>query len=124
MIVTGYVDMADEARAERIKNTIMGYGTYDDMADKTGIGSRTLMRMATAKTEPKFADVIKIAEITGTELSWLAFGEVKEYADLDEMHMVQALKTLSEESKDTLKKLINRMTLADKVLEHMAEGKI
>ncbi|MGO5000237.1 helix-turn-helix domain-containing protein [Oceanisphaera sp. W20_SRM_FM3] len=124
MIVAGYVDMADEARAERIKNTIMGYGTYDDMADKTGIGSRTLMRMATAKTEPKFADVIKIAEITGTELSWLAFGEVKEYADLDEMHMVQALKTLSEESKDTLKKLIHRMTLADKVLEHMAEGKM
>ena len=120
MKLAGYYEMADVARAERIKNTILAYGTYEDMADRTGISTRTLVRMATAKTEPKFADVIKIAEVTGTELSWLAFGEVKEYASLEEMHIVQAVKTLSGESRDTLKKVIQSMTLADKVLEHMA----
>lgn len=123
MRLVGRDEMADIARADRIKNTILEYGTYEDMADKTGISTRTLMRMATAKTEPKFADVIKIAEVTGTELSWLAFGAVKEYANLEEMHIVQAVKTLSEESRDTLKKVIQSMALADKVLEHMTGGK-
>ncbi|MCC4266170.1 helix-turn-helix domain-containing protein [Oceanimonas baumannii] len=123
MRLVGRDEMADIARAERIKNTVLGYGTYEEMADKTGISTRTLMRMATAKTEPKFADVIKIAEVTGTELSWLAFGEVKEYANLEEINILQAVKTLSEESRDTVKKVIQSMTLADKVLEHMARGK-
>lgn len=67
--------MADSKRAERIRKAILEHGTYEEVADKTDINVRTLVRIATAKTEPKFSDVIKIAKITGTDLNTLAHGD-------------------------------------------------
>ncbi|STG23565.1 Helix-turn-helix [Escherichia coli] len=67
--------MADSKRAERIRKAILEHGTYEEVADKTGINVRTLVRIATAKTEPKFSDVIEIAKITGTDLNTLAHGD-------------------------------------------------
>ncbi|MEZ8340444.1 helix-turn-helix domain-containing protein, partial [Vibrio cyclitrophicus] len=53
--------MADQVRAERIKKILLKNGTYEEMAERTKIGSRTLLRIATGKTEPKFSDIIEIA---------------------------------------------------------------
>lgn len=68
--------MTDIKRAERIKKTLLSNGTYDEMAERTGIGAKTLLRMATGKTEPKFADIIEIAKVTGTSLDWIAHGDL------------------------------------------------
>ncbi|OEE72383.1 helix-turn-helix domain-containing protein [Vibrio ordalii] len=71
-------EMTDTYRAERIKEAILTNGTYEEIADKTGIGSRTLLRIATGKTEPKFSDVITIAKTTNTPLEWIAYGQMKD----------------------------------------------
>lgn len=71
-------EMTDIYRAERIKKAILTNGTYEEIADKTGIGSRTLLRIATGKTEPKFCDVITIAKTTNTPLEWIAYGQLKD----------------------------------------------
>ncbi|MFL7017226.1 helix-turn-helix domain-containing protein [Vibrio cyclitrophicus] len=67
--------MADQVRAERIKKILLKNGTYEEMAERTKIGSRTLLRIATGKTEPKFSDIIEIAKVTGTSVDWIAFGD-------------------------------------------------
>lgn len=68
--------MADSKRAERLRKAILEHGTYEEVADKTGINVRTLVRIATAKTEPKFSDVIQIAKVTETDLNILAHGDI------------------------------------------------
>lgn len=68
--------MSKEIRAERIKNVILENSTYEELAEKTGINVRTLVRIATAKTEPKFSDIIKIAMVTGVDLNELAHGDI------------------------------------------------
>ncbi|EEJ1168874.1 helix-turn-helix transcriptional regulator [Salmonella enterica subsp. enterica serovar Typhimurium] len=66
--------MSNNNRADRLKAAMLEYGTYEEMADKIGISSRTLVRIATGRTEPKFTDVLKISEVTGVDLIWLAYG--------------------------------------------------
>ncbi|EBQ5221900.1 helix-turn-helix transcriptional regulator, partial [Salmonella enterica] len=61
---------------ERIKKSILGYSTYEDVAEKTGISISTLVRISSGKTEPKFSDVILISKITGAGLDILAYGHV------------------------------------------------
>lgn len=68
--------MSKEIRAERIRKAILDDGTYEEVADKTGINVRTLVRIATAKTEPKFSDIIRIARVTGVDLNELAHGDI------------------------------------------------
>ncbi|EDJ2571174.1 helix-turn-helix domain-containing protein [Escherichia coli] len=68
--------MSKEIRAERIQNVILENSTYEELAEKTGINVRTLVRIATAKTEPKFSDIIKIAMVTGVDLNELAHGDI------------------------------------------------
>lgn len=72
----GQVTMADELRAFRIKNAILSSGTYEEIAEKTGINSRTLVRIATGKTEPKFSDIIEISKVTNVSLHRLGFGDI------------------------------------------------
>ncbi|EAM8671792.1 helix-turn-helix transcriptional regulator [Salmonella enterica] len=68
--------MSRISRAERIKKSILGYSTYEDVAEKTGISISTLVRISSGKTEPKFSDVILISKITGAGLDILAYGHV------------------------------------------------
>ncbi|EAP0965321.1 helix-turn-helix transcriptional regulator [Salmonella enterica] len=68
--------MSRISRAERIKKSILGYSTYEDVAEKTGISISTLVRISSGKTEPRFSDVILISKITGADLDILAYGHV------------------------------------------------
>ncbi|HGB6050004.1 TPA: helix-turn-helix domain-containing protein [Salmonella enterica subsp. enterica serovar Java] len=68
--------MSRISRAERIKKSILGYSTYENVAEKTGISISTLVRISSGKTEPKFSDVILISKITGADLDILAYGHV------------------------------------------------
>lgn len=67
--------MADAARAERIKKCVLSKGTYEEISEKTGIGVRTLVRIATGKSEPKFSDIIEISNVTEVSIEWLAYGD-------------------------------------------------
>lgn len=42
--------MSKEIRAERIKNVIMENSTYEELAEKTGINVRTLVRLSILNT--------------------------------------------------------------------------
>lgn len=70
--------MADKTRAARIKHAILTTGSYEEMAEKTGISVSTLVRITSAKTSPKFDDVVKIAEVSGNDMHWIAYGSTKE----------------------------------------------
>jgi transcriptional regulator with XRE-family HTH domain len=70
---TEHGTMADKQRAERIKKAILEYSTYEELAEKSGISVSTLVRIAAGKTEPKFGDVLKIAEVTGVNLYKIAY---------------------------------------------------
>lgn len=72
---SGHETMADKKRAERIKKAILKHGTYEEFAEKTGISISTLVRITSAKTEPKFTDVMKIAEVSGTDLYYIAYDD-------------------------------------------------
>ncbi len=66
--------MSKEIKAKRIKKVILEHSTYEELAEKTGISVRTLVRIASGKTEPKFSDIIKIAMVTGVDLNELCLG--------------------------------------------------
>ncbi|ECL7477801.1 MULTISPECIES: helix-turn-helix domain-containing protein [Enterobacterales] len=68
--------MSKEIKAKRIKKVILEHSTYEELAEKTGISVRTLVRIASGKTEPKFSDIIKIAMVTGVDLNELAHGDI------------------------------------------------
>lgn len=71
---------ADETKlqlscAERIKASILGNFTYDDIENETGISARTLKRLASGEREPKLSEIRQIAYATGKNPIWLAFGD-------------------------------------------------
>lgn len=68
--------MSRMLRAERIKQSILGFSTYEDVAEKTGISISTLVRISSGKTEPKFSDVLLISKVTGADLDMLANGHI------------------------------------------------
>ena len=72
------INMADLERASRIKEIILSNHTYEQIEDKTGIGTRTLVRITSGKTEPKFDDIYKIAKATDTSIEWIADGSVQD----------------------------------------------
>lgn len=67
--------MADKQRAARLKKAILSAGTYEEVSDKTGISVRTLVRLASGQTEPKFSDVLRLSEVTGVDLYKLAYDD-------------------------------------------------
>lgn len=60
--------------AKRIKESILEYGTYKMVSQKTGISQSTLVRIASGRTEPKFNDVISICKLTNKNIEELAYG--------------------------------------------------
>lgn len=70
--------MSVNKRAEQFKRAILRKGaTYDIISDITGISSRTLKRIASGETDPRFSDVIKISEATGVDIYQLACSDVE-----------------------------------------------
>ncbi|MGD8230415.1 helix-turn-helix domain-containing protein [Vibrio sp. TRT 1302] len=63
-----------DALSERVKHAIKDNGGYDLTSEYTGISVSTLKRIAAGKTEPKFKDIVSIAEATRTPLMFLAYG--------------------------------------------------
>ncbi len=63
--------------SERIKFAIKDNGGYDYISEVTDISVSTLKRIAAGKTEPKFRDVVNIAEATRTPLMYLTYGNGK-----------------------------------------------
>jgi hypothetical protein len=63
--------------SERIKFAIKDNGGYDYISEITEISVSTLKRIAAGKTEPKFKDVVNIAEATRTPLMYLTYGNGK-----------------------------------------------
>ncbi len=63
-----------DALPERIKHAIKDNGGYDLVSEYTDISVSTLKRIAAGKTEPKFKDIVSIAEATRTPLMFLAYG--------------------------------------------------
>ena len=61
-------------KEERIKQSIKNNGGYESISDITGINSRTLKRMASGETEPKFKDIIALSQATGLSCDYFAFG--------------------------------------------------
>lgn len=70
--------MSIEERANRIKDSIKNAGGYESVSAKTGINSRTLKRIASGETEPKFKDIIALNNLTGLGCDFYAYGH--EYA--------------------------------------------
>ena len=70
--------MSANRRAEQFKRAILKKGaTYDIISDITGISTRTLKRIASGETDPRFSDVIKISEATGVDIYQLACSDVE-----------------------------------------------
>lgn len=63
--------------SERIKYAIKDNGGYDFVSEVTDISVSTLKRIAAGKTEPKFKDVVSIAEATRTPIMYLTYGNGK-----------------------------------------------
>ncbi|PKF48659.1 helix-turn-helix domain-containing protein [Enterovibrio nigricans] len=89
--------MSVEKRAEQFKRAILRKGaTYEIISDITGISSRTLKRIASGETDPRFSDVIKISEATGVDIYQLACSDVdmNKYASM-EPHIGSTIISLS-----------------------------
>ncbi|MCR9692910.1 helix-turn-helix domain-containing protein [Vibrio parahaemolyticus] len=98
--------MADAERAERIKRSILSTGTYEKISEKTGIGVRTLVRIATGKSEPKFSDVIKISNVTLDSVEWLAYGDSIDQNEKSEKTFVVAADGTDEKTNKAHKYII------------------
>ncbi len=59
---------------ERVKHAIKDNGGYDLISEYTNISVSTLKRIAAGKTEPKFKDIVSIAEATRTPIMFLTYG--------------------------------------------------
>lgn len=101
--------MAEQDIAARLKDAILQFGTYEKVADKTGIGSRTLLRIATGRTSPKFEDVIKICAITNTSLQEIAFGDMDGFLTPYQLEIVKKMTNLTKEQQAILSQLIDQL---------------
>jgi transcriptional regulator with XRE-family HTH domain len=65
----------DNLLSDRIRLAIIKNGGYELISDNTGISVSTLKRTSAGGSEPKFKDVVAIAEATGVPLIYLTYGE-------------------------------------------------
>jgi len=81
-----HIDLAD-----RLRITITNNGGYEKVSQQTGISVSTLKRSASGRTEPKFKDVMAIAECTGTSVAYLAYGNAKLNPEMQAQVIVDAI---------------------------------
>ncbi|SHO54497.1 hypothetical protein VQ7734_00211 [Vibrio quintilis] len=67
--------MIDPEMAERIRLIIREKGGYDQFSELTQINRQTLLRIATAKTEPKIGQVMAIATESGVDIKDIVYGK-------------------------------------------------
>ncbi len=126
--VIGEASMADEQRAERIKEAILSAGTYEQVALKTGISVSTLVRITSGKTEPKFKDIADVAKLSGASLDFLAFGDADSiknnitsgFSDKHDQETVSALKLVINNLQHLKKEDIQAISRQVQALFHFA----
>lgn len=90
--------MSNNDKANRIKDAIKSHGGYEAMSDRTGINSRTLKRMSSGETEPKFKDIITLSLATNLSCDYFAFGTKR-----------LSVKSLEEESRENVNTITHQL---------------
>lgn len=101
--------MVEKNIAIRLKNTILQYGTYEKVAELTGISVSTLTRISSGKTSPKFDDVMKICAITNTSLQEIAFGDIQGDLTSYQLKIVKKMASLTKEQQVILSQLVDQL---------------
>lgn len=110
MIENEHQGMADKNRAERFKAAILATGTYEEVAEKSGVSVSTLVRISSGKTDPKLSDAVKIAKITRQNLNDLVYGETKEQQVEAVKSFVTALNGTDEATDEAYRSIIWKLT--------------
>ena len=110
MIENEHQGMADKNRAERFKAAILATGTYEEVAEKSGVSVSTLVRISSGKTDPKLSDAVKIAKITRQNLNDLVYGETKEQQVEAVKSFVTALNGTDEVTDEAYRSIIWKLT--------------
>lgn len=71
----GTKHMIDHEMAERIRMIIKEKGGYDHFSQISDINRQTLIRIATAKSEPKISHIILIAQESGIDIKDIVYGK-------------------------------------------------
>ena len=115
MIESEHHSMADTNRAERFKTAVLDSGTYEEIAEKTGISISTLVRICSGKTDPKLSDAITIAKVTGQNLNDIIYGDTKEQQIDAIRSYVRALDGTDEETDESYRSIIWNLSKIYKV---------
>lgn len=95
---------------ERIKR-VRGEMTQDQFGDLIGKSGKTIMNWENGKTEPSISDIVEIARATGANPAELAFGDLSEIENADQIALVSAILSLEEQDISTAKEVITALSL-------------
>jgi transcriptional regulator with XRE-family HTH domain len=97
---------------ERIKHCVELVGGRDILVEKTGIGSRTMSNYLSGESEPKLSKLKIIADVSGVDLGWLAFGNKEESKEtLEHSKVDEAFYELIDEAYHCLSTYMNSKKL-------------
>ncbi len=111
-----------EQRALRFKDAILNNGGYEYVSESTGINLRTLKRIAAGQSDPRFSDVIKIAEATDTKINFFASGEnpFDRFSDGISNFPELLSKALMAQQQQTEKTIDTRLKRLEQKLSHLS----
>ncbi|RJG36966.1 helix-turn-helix domain-containing protein [Motilimonas pumila] len=104
---------------DRIKDCIKKSSDYATVAEKTGIGRSTLERWAAGKNEPKLSDLMKIADATNSDAIHLAFGDLVEKTNENEVLVLSAMKRMGEDELRTAMDVIKALVIKSNVRKEL-----
>jgi transcriptional regulator with XRE-family HTH domain len=95
---------------ERIKKC-RGQTSIEKLAEKIGKSTGTVKNYESGKTEPTISDIKAIATALGADAIYLAFGNVEDLENVEQIEIINEIINLEESEKKTAREVVKALSL-------------
>lgn len=95
---------------ERLKKA-RGEITREKFAEMVGTSESTIKNWELGKTEPRVSDILKISKVTNQNPVYLAFGDLTEIENEEQIELTSAILSLEDKDLETAKEMIKALSL-------------
>lgn len=95
---------------ERLKKA-RGEITREKFAELIGTSESTIKNWESGRTEPRVSDILKISKVTNENPVYLAFGDMSEIENEEQIELTSAILSLEDKDLETAREMIKALSL-------------
>lgn len=111
MPITQIVQEFDRMRLKERLRKARGEITREKFAEMVGVSQSTIKNWESGETEPRISDILTLSKITGENPVFLAFGDLSEIENEDQIELTSSILSLEDKDLETAKEIIKALSL-------------